>query len=91
MPDKIWVHKDTKYSTSDEIFGYQYKFAQEIQNEGIENFIEYVPLNAFIKKAVKFMEKIDDVDEYSWYNEEEHAAGITEKCIKDFKNYMKGE
>jgi hypothetical protein len=30
-------------------------------------------------------------DEYSWYNEEEHAAGITEKCIEDFKKYMKGE
>ena len=44
--------------------------------------------DTFIEKAVKFMEKIDDVDEYSWYNEEEHAAGITEKCIEDFKKYM---
>jgi len=53
--------------------------------------IQYTRTDAFIEKAVKFMEKIDDVDEYSWYNEEEHAAGITEKCIEDFKNYMKGE
>ena len=53
--------------------------------------IEYTRADAFIEKAVKFMEKIDDVDEYSWYNEEEHAAGITEKCIEDFKKYMKGE
>ena len=53
--------------------------------------IQYTRTDAFIEKAVKFMEKIDDVDEYSWYNEEEHAAGITEKCIEDFVNYMKGE
>lgn len=38
MPDKIWVHKDTKYSTADEVFGYQYEFAQGIEDEGgIEN------------------------------------------------------
>lgn len=55
------------------------------------NDIEYTRTDAFIEKAAKFMEKIDDVDEYSWYNEEEHAAGITEKCIEDFVNYMKGE
>ena len=53
-----------------------------------EEEVEYVRKDAFIEKAVKFMEKIDDVDEYSWYNEEEHAAGITEKCIEDFKKYM---
>ncbi len=53
--------------------------------------IAYVRKDAFIEKAVKFMEKIDDVDEYSWYNEEEHAAGITEECIEDFKKYIKGE
>lgn len=34
------------------------------------------------------MEKIDNVDEYTWYNEEEHAVGITEKCIEGFKKYM---
>ena len=91
MPDKIWLHKNTKYNTVDEVFGYQYEGAQEIICEGIENFVKYVPADAFIEKAVKFMEKIDDVDEYSWYNEEEHAAGITEECIEDFKKYMKGE
>ncbi len=56
-----------------------------------EKDIEYIRTDAFIEKAVKFMEKIDDVDEYSWYNEEEHASGITEKCIEDFKKYMEGE
>ena len=50
--------------------------------------IEYTRTDALVEKVVKFMEKIDDVDEYSWYNEEEHAAGITEKCIEDFKKYM---
>lgn len=56
-----------------------------------EDYVEYTRTDALIEKAVKFMEKIDDVDEYSWYNEEEHAAGITEKCIEDFKKYMKDE
>ena len=53
--------------------------------------IEYIHKEAFIEKAVKFMEKINDVDEYSWYNEEEHASGITEKCIEDFTKFMRGE
>lgn len=42
MPDKIWLHKDTKYNTGDIVCGYQYEFAQEIQCEGIENFVEYI-------------------------------------------------
>jgi len=56
-----------------------------------DNEVEYIRKDAFIKKAAKFIEKINNVDEYSWYNEEEHASGITEKCIEDFKKYMKGE
>lgn len=31
MPDKIWIHKDTKYNTGDVVCGYQYEFAQEIE------------------------------------------------------------
>ena len=79
-PEKIYVHvKDSKVRNT-------------WNSEWIGvNDIEYTRTDAFIEKAVKFMEKIDDVDEYSWYNEEEHAAGITEKCIEDFKTYMKGE
>ena len=50
--------------------------------------VEYVRKDAFIEKVVNFMKKIDDVDEYTWYNEEEHAVGITEKCIEDIKKYM---
>lgn len=60
----------------------------DMLSEKTDGDIEYTRTDAFIEKAVKFMEKIDDVDEYSWYNEEEHAAGITEKCIEDFKKYM---
>lgn len=30
MPDKIWVHKDTKYSTGDIVCGYQYDFVQAV-------------------------------------------------------------
>ena len=78
MPDKIWLHKDTKYNTTDEVFGYQYEFAQEIQDEGIENFIEYVPLNAFIEKACEFWTK-------------NQRGFVTYKDIVDFKNFMKGK
>ena len=53
-----------------------------------EDSVEYVRKDAFIEKVVNFMKKIDDVDEYTWYNEEEHAVGITEKCIEDIKKYM---
>ena len=90
MPDKIWVHKDTKYSTADGVFGYQYEFAQEIQDEGIENFIEYVPLNAFIKKACQWLE---DNKDHPFIECEDHqlAGFLTNEFIEDFKNYMKGE
>jgi len=56
MPDKIWLHKDTKYNTGDIVCGYQYEFAQEIECEGIENFVEYVPVDAFIEKAWNWIE-----------------------------------
>lgn len=74
-PNKIYVHEASAYELT----------------KKLPYHVEYIRTDAFIEKAVKFMEKIDDIDEYSWYNEEEHAAGITEKCIEDFKKYMKGE
>ena len=82
MPDKIWLHKDTKYNTGDIVCGYQYEFAEKIQDEGIENFIEYVPLNAFIEKAAEWLN--------NFYNENTHSYLIDED-IKKFINYMKGE
>ena len=58
MPDKIWVHKDTKYSTADGVFGYQYEFAQGIEDEGgIENFVEYVRKDIFIDNACEWLEE----------------------------------
>lgn len=56
-----------------------------------EDYVEYIRKDIIIEKVVKFIEKIDDVDEYTWYNEEEHAAGITKKCIEDFKKYIREE
>lgn len=76
MPDKIWLHKDTKYSTADEVCGYQYEFAQEIECEGIENFVEYIPTNIFIEKACEFISR-------RVFNCAEGSI------IEDFKKYMK--
>ncbi len=63
MPDKIWLHKDTKYNTGDIVCGYQYEFAEGIEDEGgIENFVEYVPKDTFIEKVMNFLNyKLDDV------------------------------
>lgn len=57
MPSKIWLHKNTKYSTGDMVCGYQYDFVQGIEDEGgIENFVKYVPADTFIKKACEWLE-----------------------------------
>ena len=82
MPDKIWLHKDIKYSTSDWVFGYQYKFAEGIEDEGgIKNFVEYTRTDAFIEKAEEWLKLYvlnhDDIVAY--------------QIGEDFKNYMKGE
>ena len=83
MPNKIWLHKDTKYNTADEVFGYQYEFAEEIQSEGIENFIEYVPLDAFIEKACEWLKK--------WDTYRVCLEGHKDWFIEQFKKAMKGE
>jgi len=81
MPDKIWLHKDTKYNTGDIVSAYQYEFAQEIECEGIENFVEYVPVDAFIEKACEFIETYPHL----------FMGVLRSEVIEDFKNYMKGE
>ena len=92
MPDKIWVHKDTKYSITDEVFGYQYEFAQGIEDEGgIKNFIEYVCKDIFIDKACDWL-----ADNYSKYIITNGLATIfsatidfdTIRMIEDFKQAM---
>lgn len=82
MPSKIWLHKDTKYSTGDLVCGYQYDFVQGIEDEGgIENFVEYVPADAFIEKADKFIGSFFHPDDTELRN-----------CLlKKFHEYMKGE
>lgn len=79
MPDKIWLHKDTKYSTGDEVSGYQYKFLAE--EEGIENFVEYVPSDALIEKGCEFIETYPHL----------FMGVLRSEAVADFKNYMKGE
>lgn len=93
MPDKIWLHKDTKYSTGDIVCGYQYDFVQGIEDEGgIENFVEYVPVDAFVERACEFF------GEHLWeYIDVKNANCDTfinidgDKLKEDFINYMKGE
>ena len=90
MSDKIWLHKDTKYNTEDIVCGYQYEFAEGIEDEGgIKNFVEYVPKDIFIEKACEFIKERLNFDDNAWY-----VAGevtIKDKVIEDFKRYMKGE
>lgn len=90
MPSKIWLHKNTKYSTGDIVCGYQYDFVQGIEDEGgIENFVEYIPADAFIEKACAFIRERLVFDDTAWYIGGE--VTLKDKVIEDFKNYMKGE
>ena len=91
MPNKIWLHKDTKHSTGDIVCGYQYDFVQGIEDEGgIENFVKYVPADAFIEKACLWLSNIPIEDMTYKYNDFDTSEDWY-KFIKDFKDYMKGE
>ena len=79
-PEKIYIHPN--------IGGREF-LRPWLHRAANSESVEYIRTDAFIEKVVNFMEKIDNVDEYTWYNEEEHAVGITEKCIEDFKKYIK--
>lgn len=81
MPNEIWLHKDTKYNTGDIVCGYQYEFAEGIEDEGgIENFVEYVRKDAFIEKACGWIKKKWD-DVYT-------DPIIIDAVIEDFKKEM---
>lgn len=80
MPDKLWIHKDTKYNTGDGVYAYQYEFAQDIEDEGIENFVEYVPTDTFIENAIGWID----------YNNR-NGGCFFNGWEKDFKKYMKGK
>lgn len=87
MPDKIWLHRDTKYNTEDIVTAYQYEFAQEIECEGIENFVEYVPVNTLINKACKWLKKNKDHPLIGC--EDPCLSGyLTDKFIEEFKKAM---
>lgn len=89
MPDKIWLHKDTKYSTGDIVCGYQYDFVQGIEYEGgIKNFVKYIPADVFIDKACEFLKSYrqDTPDGYGYI-----AGIVNDKTIEDFRKYMEGE
>lgn len=52
--------------------------------------VEYTRTDAFINKAVQWLEAHADDYDYTWYNEMAGESGLTAKCIDDFENYMKG-
>ena len=103
MPDKIWVHKDTKYNTGDVVCGYQYECAQEIEREGIENFVEYVPINAFIERAKAWFIEHINVSQNIETNEDgepladsyikyaKSRLNAANEIFEDFIKYVKGE
>ena len=89
MPSKIWLHKDTKYSTGDVVCAYQYEFAQGIEDEGgIKNFVEYAPVDAFIRKACEFMRNHID-PQLTIYHEQTWCK--RDEFIEIFCKYMKGK
>jgi hypothetical protein len=84
MPNKIWLHKDTKYSTGDVVCGYQYDFVQGIEDEGgIENFVKYVPADAFVDKACEWLKN----NAYFYVND---LTGSLDEIslIEDFKKAL---
>ena len=81
MPDKIWLHKDTKYSTGDKVVGYQYKFLAEI--EGIENFVEYTCTDTLIESVCAFLKDRIEHDSIDY-------PMATMHLIKDLKQYIYG-
>ena len=93
MPNKIWLHKDTKYSTGDIVCGYQYDFVQGIEDEGgIENFVKYVPADAFIGRVARFLEyKLNDRVEIRVPGTLIPSITDKETFIEEVKKYMKGE
>ena len=60
-------------------------------NKELNDDIEYTRTDAFIEKAAEWLKSHADDYNYTWYNEMEGESGITDKCIEDFKRYMKGE
>ena len=91
MPSKIWLHKDTKYSTGDIVCGYQYDFVQGIEDEGgIENFVKYVPADAFIERALAYLHNKFYFNNV-FYGIVSTDFNAMEEMYEDFRKYMEGE
>ena len=89
MPDKIWVHKDTKYSTDDGVFGYQYEFAEGIEDKGgIKNFVEYVCKDIFIDKACEWLSNVS-IEDMTYKYDDFSTSEKWYEFINDFKKAMK--
>jgi len=54
--------------------------------------VEYTRTDAFIKKAVNYMNNhLPIITTNIALSDEKYATILKEKCIEDFRNYMKGE
>ena len=88
MPDKVFIHKNAKYSTGDFVLAYQYEFAEDIQEKGIENFVTYVPRDEFILKMLEWL--LEHFRQDSFSNDTVYIAdAINDEIITQFKNEMK--
>lgn len=86
MPDKIWLHKDTKYNTGDIVSAYQYEFAQKIEDEGIENFVEYINKDLADEKLSKLKELADNMYYAAQYLTTD--ASRLHKAMENYRNYI---
>ena len=88
MPDKIWLHKDTKYNTGDIVSAYQYEFAQGIEDEGgIKNFVEYVSKDIFIDKACEWLSNVS-IEDMTYKYDDFSTSEKWYEFINDFKKAM---
>ena len=74
LPDKIWLSEDR---------------TMWLHNPYSTEYTEYVRKDAFIEKAVNFLEMLGYG--FTITNNITHTNYDKEQLVEDFKNYMKGE
>ena len=75
-PEKIYVHEASAHELT----------------ENLPYHIEYIRTDAFIEKALKFLDdRIPDYIELKHTNVDTFMYVDNKRFIEDFKNYMKGE
>lgn len=82
-PEKIYLLPDDRNPNGLSICWYEAPY--------VTGAIEYTRTDAFIEKAIKWLKEHAEDYDYTWYNEFLGESGITDKCIDEFKNYIKGE